>query len=286
MYGLFGLSHNIENVYKLAAPFAEGADLQTMGDLKRPYLGFLRDLHKDFPINENENQIIRDPAAARALTGAFAASQVNDLHQERMVAGLYQDEALNERAGVVQDQLRHLREINAEVAELFQLVIHSILLAGSGENNEGRRAHGGSSNSRIGLLWMSLHSRLSAQDIMEMLIHEMTHNLVFIDELNFGLFEYPEMTKIENWARSSILKRKRPMDKVVHSIVVSTEILHARAAYLPNAEPLSAHPDSASMKESTLAAIDSVLTHPNRDAICQPRAIELVEKSRQHVLNL
>jgi hypothetical protein len=286
MYGLYGLAHNIENVYRLAAPFADGGEIQTTNDLKRPYLRFLRNLHTDLPINEDSQPVVNDPATARALTGAFAASQVNDLHQERMVADLYTGEALIERARIVRDRLAGLRDVNPEVAELFHLAIHSVLLAGSGANGEGRRAHGGSSNSCIGLIWLSLHSRLSGQDLIEMMVHELTHNLVFIEELNRGLFEYPVMTKIENWAQSSILKRRRPMDKVVHSIVVSTEILHARATYLPNAEPLSVHPESASMKQSTLAAIESVMEHPNRDNICRPRAIELVEKCREHVMTL
>lgn len=117
---------------------------------------------------------------------------------------------------------------------------------------------------------------LSVQDIVELLIHEMTHTLVFIDELNYGHFDYAAMIKTENWARSSILNRQRPMDKVVHSIMVAHEVLWARAHYLPNTEKLSVHPPTGVMIRNLHAAIESVKQHPNRDSVCFPRALELV----------
>jgi hypothetical protein len=76
------------------------------------------------------------------------------------------------------------------------------------------------------------------------------------------------------------------MDKVVHSILVSTEILHARSTYLPNVEPLHVHPDSATLATNTLAAVDSVLTHERLSEVCLPRSIELVETARERVIQL
>jgi hypothetical protein len=227
--------------------------------------------------------IVRKESAAKSLVSAFAGSKINDLEQERMVADVYQNEDFENRAVLIHQALRLLNEQNREVGELFKLAVHSILLAGSTSNKVGLKAHGGSSNACIGLIWLSLKPGLSTQDIVEMLIHELTHTLVFIDELNYGHFHYEDMMLSENWARSSILKRSRPMDKVVHSIVVATEILHARAKYLPNTDELSVHPDSKSLARDTFIAIDTVVNHPNRNGICQPRVFELVNHAKAHI---
>lgn len=286
MYGLFGLSHNIQNVYRLAAPFVGERDVEKMRDLKPFYLDFLQNLHRDFPIHRQNDLVVKDPDVARTLVQAFSGSKINDLEQEQMVAAVYDGDDFARRADLVLSAVRKLEEINPELGELFHLAVHGVLLAGSGSNKAGFTAHGGSSNTCIGLIWLSLKDSLSTQDLVEMLIHELTHTLVFVDELNFEHFNYAEMTKSKNWARSSILKRPRPMDKVLHSIVVSTEILHARAKYLPNVDRLVVHPQSKSLRESTLVSIESVLAHPNLNEICKPRAIELVEAAKVHLQTL
>ncbi len=285
MYALFGFAHNIQNVFKLAAPYAN-AQIETVDDLAVPFQKFLTALHKDMPINTSSDQLIINPQTAAKLSGAFAGSRINDLHQERMVNDLYTGDELLNRAEMARHKIHALRELNKEVGELFRLCVHSVLLANSASNNEGLRAHGGSSNRCIGLVWLSLHAQLSTQDIVEMLIHELAHTLVFVDELSNGHFHYESMTKKENWAQSSILKRNRPMDKVVHSIVVATEIINARIHYLPNVDTLTVHPGTAELKLSALRAIDSVLNHSNLEAICQPRAIELVRTAREYVRNV
>lgn len=283
MYGLFGLANNVRSIYKISAPFASGP-VATMRDLKPAYLGFLKRLHKTFPINDGRDLIINNRRTAASLVPAFSGSVINDLEQEQMVSALYSEEDFNFRSDMLQTHLNILKDLNPEVSELFHLAIHSILLAGSGSNKAGLKAHGGSSNSCIGLIWLTLKPELSTQDILEMCIHELTHTLVFVDELNYGHFHYDSMSKIENWATSSILKRKRPMDKVIHSIVVSTEILLARKNYLPNKDSLNVHPESAILRAATLDAIESVFSHPRLNQICRQRAVELVGACRDKIL--
>ncbi|RYF48001.1 MAG: hypothetical protein EOO38_11045 [Cytophagaceae bacterium] len=114
-----------------------------------------------------------------------------------------------------------------------------------------------------------------------MLIHEFTHTLVFLDELNHGHFDYENLTKRKFWATSSILKRERPMDKVVHSILVSFEILSARKEYFgPAAGPLI-HPSDEALRENLKISIDSVLEHPLLSQVCKQRTIDLVKMVKE-----
>ena len=136
--------------------------------------------------------------------------------------------------GHVTRAIQTLRNLNPELGALFQLVIHSIVLCGSNLNSAGLRAHGGTSSKCIGLMWLTMKGNLSVQDVMEVLIHEMTHTLVFVDELNYRHFDYTHLTRSENLAQSSTFNRLRPMDKVIHSILVAHgKFLFARKYVLP-----------------------------------------------------
>ncbi len=278
MYGLLGYSENIKNIYRLAAPFVGTNSVRTSQDLKPFYIEFLNRHQPEHQVEFSRDLIVRDPKQAKNLIGAFSASKLNDLSQEAMLGEFFESESRHSFEQSADEALRNLRELNPEASDLFSLSIHSILMCGSNENSAGLRAHGGTSSKCVGLMWLSMQGKLSMQDLLELFVHEMTHTLVFLDERNKPQFDYSQMSFEENWARSSILKRQRPMDKVVHSILVAYEVLYARANYLPNVEKLSVHPDSEEMKTNIRIAVESVNTHPNRDQVCKPRAIELINK--------
>lgn len=281
MYGHYGINHNIENIFRLAAPHLQGEEIVTMKDLKPAYLRFLQSVHPEFPIADAKQLIVQDSERAKALSLAFSASRLNDLYQERMVGDFYSPDLLKANALLVKQSLETLRTLQPDLADLFDLAVHSILLCGSEKNQEGASAHGGTTNKCIGLIWLNLKPNMSEQNIIEMLIHELTHTLVFLDELNFEHFNYDNISKKEYWAVSSILKRQRPMDKVIHSILVSMEILFARKNYLPfkNEENL-VHPNSVSLMKSVQASISSVLEHPQLPEVCLPRTVELIKNAQ------
>lgn len=286
MYGLYGISENIKNVYRLSAPFANEDDLETIADLKPAYFEFLKHHQPAYPLDLDADQIVSERGRAQTLATSFAASKINDLHQEKMIGDFYDQDTQATCFNLARRGLDALADANAEAIELFNLVVHSILLCGSNLNNAGMRAHGGTSSKCVGLMWLSMQRDLSTQDLVELFIHEMTHTLVFLDELNHGHFDYTYMTLDENWAQSSILNRQRPMDKVIHSIVVAHEVLSARATFLSNTDKLNVHPSSKTLKANTLDSIASVLNHPRRDLVCKPRAIELAETVRVQLLNM
>lgn len=277
MYGHYGINHNIENIYRLAAPFLQGKEVETMSDLKPAYLRFLKSVHPEFPLEAGQDIYIRELDRAEAFAGAFSASRLNDLYQERMVGRFHDQEQLEDNIQQVNRALNRLQEIKPELVELFKLAVHSVLFCGSEKNQENSSAHGGTTNKCIGLIWLNLKPNMSEQNIIEMLIHELTHTLVFLDELNFEHFNYDNISKKDYWAVSSILKRQRPMDKVIHSVLVSMEILYARKNYLPYAtEENLVHPKTPALTKNVENSVASVLSHPLLEEVCLPRTIELM----------
>jgi hypothetical protein len=284
MYGRYGLSLNIENIYTLAAPYITANEkIITMADLKPAYVRFLNNLHPDFPIQTGDI-LIRDRARMKAFGDAFSASVLDDLQQERMVGGLYDQDFFEANARLLQQAITQLHNLKPELGELFDLAVHAIILCNSDRNQEGFRAHGGTTNKCIGLIWLNIKPDLSLENVLEMLIHELTHTLVFLDEVNREHFNYEVLGKERFWALSSILKRRRPMDKVIHSVLVSMEILYARRNYLPPTdESKLIHPDSNALAANIRASIDSVLNHPYLTQVCTERTIELMQGAQDAI---
>jgi len=286
MYGLYGFQENLKNIYKLAAPFASAATITTTENLRPHFLNFLQSAHKTMPITGDHPLFDRSPGRLQKLLSSFVDSKLNDLDQENMVGALHTNEIFELNLINSERSLADLKTRAPELGHLFDLAVHSIALCGSQKNQEGHQAQGGTSNECIGLIWLNLKPQTTDHDIIEMLIHEFTHTLVFIDELNHGHFNYEILTKMEFWATSAILNRCRPMDKVVHSIIVSTEILLARHEFLPANDDLRLHPKSELLRAQTLDAIASVLNHPGLSKVCMPRAIQLVKDAKTRLLEL
>jgi hypothetical protein len=85
-------------------------------------------------------------------------------------------------------------------------------------------ANGGSTSSAVGVIWANPDPAFNIDDCIELLIHELTHTLLFLDEWTYQHYNYRKIADKGTWCYSSILQAKRPIDKVVHSIFVAGEL--------------------------------------------------------------
>ena len=74
------------------------------------------------------------------------------------------------------------------------MVINSIFFRSS------KRAVGGSSSASMGAIWMNHSPKLENGDIVELLVHELAHHMMFIDERCYLHYYYEEIIKEENYA--------------------------------------------------------------------------------------
>lgn len=179
---------------------------------------------------------------------------------------------------LAQNSLAELLSLNEDLDLVFGLIIHSVFLKSSRPTSNSRGSHGGSSSAAIGTIWLTVEDSLNSIDLMEMFVHELTHHLLFVDELNHAQFAYSEIAKPENFARSAILKRSRPLDKVVHSIVVASEVLEARRQYLKERGPSKIHPSTEVLMADTKVAIESVFALPNLGDLITPHMRKVLDK--------
>ena len=118
-------------------------------------------------------------------------------------------------------------------------------------------------------------------DIMEMYVHELTHHLVFIDELNNPQFNYDEIAKQEELRKVGNSPDCSSLDKVIHSIVVAAELLESRKRFLNNSDRTLIHPPSPELASDGLSAISSVNALPNISNLITPHLAEVVGRCHE-----
>lgn len=281
MYSLYGSDAIFRNLYILSEPFLAGKKVRRVSDLRQPYRDFLKFWYPAMPVNDNEDLFINDAEIERKLAAAYSGSTLNDLHQDDIIGDSYSDTEKNRRVYQSQEALVELYQRDEVFAQIFDLVIHSIFITHTRTTSLGHQSHGGSASGAIGAVWLSMKKEVTKDDLKELFIHEITHHLLFIDELVYGHFDYKKILYKENFAYSSILNMMRPLDKVVHSMMVATEILLGRERHFSNKDNVTVHPSDEHMIENVARSYHTIMNLPNLEDLLTLRSLELVESSFQ-----
>lgn len=161
-------------------------------------------------------------------------------------------EAMQSALSKVSQSQEYIMASNRDLYSVFQLVIHTLFYARSKDSG------GGSVSDAIGAIWCSNKKSWNTHDLAEFLVHEFTHNLVFLDEICYKhYYDYDIIAKPENYALSAILNRNRPLDKVFHSLIVAFEVLQFRND-AGHPESPAVHPSTPVLVESCMKTIESI----------------------------
>lgn len=288
MYYLFGSSACVDVLRDVAhAHLAPGADTGCFYTLKAAYQTFLRRWHPRLPSGSVSGPVyVDDPRIESELIRAFLnESPLDDLPR-------YRDKTFfeigDERRGDITADLLHVanaidgfRDIDPGFWNVFDLFVNHLFFAFS------RYSRGGTDSDCIGVLYLSRARQYSLRDLYEIIVHELTHTMMFVDELtrpHYG--EESLMPHPENWALAAITGMRRPLDKVLHSMVISTEVLLHRELVLGHEGETTIHPDSVTLRGNVLRTIDSLVEHPNRDALLGRRGFELIARCHDTITAL
>ena len=278
MLSLFGRDEVILDLYRLARVNDSDVTIETSEQLRRQFLAFLSSRQPWVPMNWSDDPFVLDPATEDQLSLAFSKGMLDDLSQSDIIGPRYPDEVREQKLGLARRALETLFGLDDELALVFGLAVHSVFVRTSQPVPGASGSHGGSSSSAIGSIWLTVSDSVGQLDVMEMFVHELTHHLLFIDELNHAQFDYAAIARPENFAFSAILKKHRPLDKVIHSIIVACEILAARRSYLAHDGATTIHPPTAVLHRDTVSALDSVYALPNLSELVTPRTEELLRR--------
>jgi hypothetical protein len=277
MYKLLGIEEILGNVIKLAKPFLNAVPNKYI--LQTAYRQFLLEAQPKVPKPENIDLcFLSTKDEVSLLLEVFKEESILDDFNEVFDSNSSQS---NKSILGVQEALKKMREINPSYSQLIDLAIHTIFSSPS------KLAGGGSTSAAIGCIWVNLRKHWQEQDVLEFLVHETTHNLVFIDELcHTHYINYLEISKPENFAHSAILSKPRPLDKVFHSIIVSVEVLSFRQDQLGHPDQPCLHPPSDILLDQTNRSLVSVLENEAIKRLLTERAVSILKKCREKLQNI
>lgn len=281
MLSILGKQELVKNVYLLSRKFLNGQPVKNTDDLRPFYLKFIQKHQPYQPVNVGEDIIVVDDKKINALKNAYQPGELDDLNQLKMIGGRHSTERYRELSELVRKGYIQFSSSNSDVKLIFDLVIHTIFFRQS-THELTTSSFGGSSSTAIGSIWISGHGNLTPHDVAEFLLHELTHHLLFIDERCHEQFNYQEIIKPENYSMSALLGKRRPLDKVVHSILVSHEILNARRNYLES-DMVTIHPATDVLKRNTINSITETLAMKNLEHLVTKRTRDFLLKAQDNL---
>ena len=277
MLNIDGYVNSASTVYRLAKPYLVDMEVSRFQDLKPALLRFYEYYLPSLPVDWSENVFITDQCVEDRLAGAFASSKLDDLNQDKTLGPAY---GLIEKAAKIElarTALHRLFDASPMVEAVFSTVIHSVFFRQN--NPDSLPSAAGSTSGALGVIWLSGANDLVVDDYMELFVHELTHHLIFIDELNVAQFDYRTIADERFFSRSAILRLDRPIDKVLHSVIVAAELVASRRTFL--SESATVHPSTATIVAETIASCEALLEMEDIDMVLHPRGRELVERCFQ-----
>jgi hypothetical protein len=273
-----GFSTQIETIITLAGAidFDGSKRYASVDDLKHGYRRLLQSLgQREVRVGATELSFVTNVEQAKKLRAFFSNDSLLDDKSQAAVINDRQDHEAPEKKERLVRALSELALYSAEHSALLNTVITDIFVLPS------NIAKGGSTSQAIGVIWANPKVSYTITDMIEILVHELTHNAMFLDELRYSHYSYSHVLNQSTWARSAILNVARPLDKVLHSIMVVVEVLLFRNEYLGHPVNPRVHPPTRLMIEQLKDSIDSVEHATARDqSVFHPRAAELLANAR------
>ncbi|MBI3542020.1 MAG: hypothetical protein HY075_01915 [Deltaproteobacteria bacterium] len=281
MYFSFGTESAVETLVALSKPYAPDRKIGSARELKAAYLRFLEHYQPQVPAPVGGTPIFAtDADLVEHLAGFFRVkSWLNDKSQGRMIEGQFSD--VLDRTRRLERGFSELSLVAPEFVEVFEIAINYVFCASS------TLAGGGTTSSALGVIWAAHRNAWSKTDIFEFFVHELTHNMVFLDECRFRHYpDYASLSMPENFVQSAILSIPRPLDKVVHSLMVATEVLLFREQVSGHPVAPALHPKTDILLAKATRCLTSLDSLKNYAALLTPRGRLLVERAKSVVAML
>ena len=220
---LLGMKEILHTQVLLSAPYLAQSS-QPGASLSDAYRRFLASLALCEPYREYMLNRLKDSGDAGGSpqvvstmdTAALVLSAFNRPPQTDLGAGArpWQIKMLN-------DAWACIHTSDSELSAIARLLVHTVVVT----NSDWRGSM--SDRDAIGTIWLVPSSHWHSNEVVEALIHEITHSCLFLDERRYGHFR-AGADRIQ--LRSAIRRDPRELPAVVHSLLVAVELLAWREA--------------------------------------------------------
>ncbi|WP_437680008.1 aKG-HExxH-type peptide beta-hydroxylase [Sorangium sp. So ce131] len=284
MYNLLGSSACFRNLHDagLRAGLAPGpCDYAALKDgYQRFLLGFQP------PVTCGSGllpELVEDPAIELALMDPFVEPAVpNDILEPltedviRAACAARDERYVALRHRQIERGRAGLYAVEPDWGRLLDLTVHRYVCVNVPRNL------GGSTARAIGVVWVNTPETATVGDMVEFLVHEMTHHVIFLDDRLHG-HTTPRASAPVSAAVSAIRKVPRPVPCVFDSLLVSIEVLSLRRGWTGEPAAPRFHPPSLSLWSSSRDTLESIRAIPAWETLFTPRGRLLLDAAEERL---
>ncbi|WP_182725459.1 aKG-HExxH-type peptide beta-hydroxylase, partial [Staphylococcus pasteuri] len=134
---------------------------------------------------------------------------------------IYSEEEQEEIENRIQKALNLIKLLHKDLYELIETIVGSFLIL------KKKNFGGGSVSNILGMIWLNPQKNWSVIDCAEAIYHEFIHQSIFLDDMINSIFpDANACAEDDALVTSTILKRKRPLDRSYHAAGVSLGVMH------------------------------------------------------------
>jgi hypothetical protein len=278
MYYSFGQQYGYNLLYPVARrDFTRPASELGLADFQRAYARWIASIQPALPEPVQGVELVTDEHREELLLRPLLEPSIlddrdhyKDLHRFKTIQR-DRDQVARE-AAFVAELVQSFHAKDPGFWEIFDIYTNYVVFPDS------KSSTGGTSSGALGVIYLVHPHQRNADTIYELLVHETTHLMMFVDERRSRHYrDSHALANPDNFAVSAVYQKRRPLDKVLHSIVVSTEVLLHREHVLGHGSESTVHPPTATLAPATLASCESILELQGHKPLLAPRGVQLVE---------
>ncbi|WP_239683735.1 aKG-HExxH-type peptide beta-hydroxylase [Staphylococcus epidermidis] len=212
------IKQNIKELYDFTKE-EYGTNLGVSASLKEKYFEAINKLQSVQVPHDTEEIIIsfEDKYLQDSLLDLKMIDEEDLIDNKHVFTSEEQEEVTNR----IQKALQLIKLLHSDLYDLIETIVGSFLILR--KENFG----GGSVSNILGLIWLNPQEDWSVIDCAEAIYHEFIHQSIFLDDMVNSIFPDANACAEEDaLVTSTILKRKRPLDRSFHAAGVSIGVMH------------------------------------------------------------
>lgn len=215
MISLIGYENVLKNVLTLSSTVSSKNG--SIPELKQNFRRYLASFRPEDTINFGDKPLFtHDRKLVDKLISSFISDEGFDIEEQK-------EEILKAKIKSTISSLETFQKNFENDYQILEIIVDTFFCLVCSKRG------GGSSGSYLGAIWLSPKNSWIEPDFHEFFIHELTHQMLFIDERCHDHYISHEVLEQEKYfAKSSIRKVNRRLDLAIHSMVVGIEILDFR----------------------------------------------------------
>lgn len=285
MYSIIGIEECINNLYYVISEEGVSVDSNSLAGLKFGYNRFLSLFQKPSTLTSRMlPELVSGSHEEKALLSAFIEPVINIDNPFQLTREAI-DQAVENRDPnhiewnliAIEDAYYSLKKLSTPLGTLCDLMINKIFCTDIPGDVSA------STLNALGVLWINFSPRTTIEDWIEVLVHELIHQLIFIDS---HIENHYTSRAMEVYGVSAICGLSRPLPCVFDSLLVSLEILNLRRyVYAPKGiiSRNQIHPSTATLLCNAFTTIESIKPYIKSEHFISFRGKKILQAAIKYI---